>query len=209
MSNIPHLLLAAGTSKRMGEPKQLLKWADKLLIQHQVETLVPTTKKLYVVLGAYADQILPQLNRYDITPLWYSDWEKGMGNSLAFAVQQLKIDNPLTEGVLISLIDQPLISSSHYQKMRAAFFPGTKQIIASESDTAWVGVPVLFDAYYLDQLEKLKGEEGAKTLLKKHRKHLVTIPGGDTLADTRTNSKFHRKVFPYDGFNRFLISQRR
>lgn len=192
MSNIPHLLLAAGTSKRMGEPKQLLKWADKLLIQHQVETLVPTTKKLYVVLGAYADQILPQLNRYDITPLWYSDWEKGMGNSLAFAVQQLKIDNPLTEGVLISLIDQPLISSSHYQKMRAAFVTGTKQIIASESDTAWVGVPVLFDAYYLDQLEKLKGEEGAKTLLKKHRKHLVTIPGGDTLADMDTPEMYQK-----------------
>lgn len=192
MSNIPHLLLAAGTSKRMGEPKQLLKWADKLLIQHQVETLVPTTKKLYVVLGAYADQILPQLNRYDITPLCYSDWEKGMGNSLAFAVQQLKIDNPLTEGVLISLIDQPLISSSYYQKMRAAFVPGTKQIIASESDTAWVGVPVLFDAYYLDQLEKLKGEEGAKTLLKKHRKHLVTIPGGDTLADMDTPEMYQK-----------------
>ena len=192
MSNIPHLLLAAGTSKRMGEPKQLLKWTDKLLIQHQVETLVPTTKKLYVVLGAYADQILPQLNRYDITPLWYSDWEKGMGNSLAFAVQQLKIDNPLTEGVLISLIDQPLISSSNYQKMRAAFVPGTKQIIASESNTAWVGVPVLFDAYYLDQLEKLKGEEGAKTLLKKHRKHLVTIPGGDTLADMDTPEMYQK-----------------
>ena len=192
MSNIPHLLLAAGTSKRMGEPKQMLKWADKLLIQHQLETLVPTTKKLYVVLGAYADQILPQLNHYDITPLWYSDWEKGMGNSLAFAVQQLKIDNPLTEGVLISLIDQPLISSSHYQKMREAFVTGTKQIIASESDTAWVGVPVLFDAYYLDQLEKLKGEEGAKTLLKKHRKHLVTIPGGDTLADMDTPEMYQK-----------------
>jgi molybdenum cofactor cytidylyltransferase len=192
MSNIPHLLLAAGTSKRMGEPKQLLKWADKLLIQHQVETLVPTTKKLYVVLGAYADQILPPLNRYDITRLRYSDWEKGMGNSLAFAVQQLKIDNPLIEGVLISLIDQPLISSSHYQKMRAAFVPGTKQIIASESDIAWVGVPVLFDAYYLDQLEELKGEEGAKTLLKKYKKHLVTIPGGDTLADMDTPEMYQK-----------------
>ncbi|MGB1168359.1 MAG: NTP transferase domain-containing protein, partial [Flavobacteriaceae bacterium] len=37
MTNIPHLLLAAGTSKRMGEPKQLLKWGSKSLIQHQVE----------------------------------------------------------------------------------------------------------------------------------------------------------------------------
>ena len=61
MTNLPHVLLAAGTSKRMGKPKQLLRWADKSLIQFQVETILSTTEKLYVILGAYVELIEPLL----------------------------------------------------------------------------------------------------------------------------------------------------
>ena len=57
MNNIPHLLLAAGTSKRMGEPKQLLRWGNKSLIQFQMDTIAPTSYQFYVTLGAYADLI--------------------------------------------------------------------------------------------------------------------------------------------------------
>ena len=65
MINIPHVLLAAGTSKRMGQPKQLLRWANKSLIQFQVETILPSTEKLYVILGAYAALIQPLLKNYE------------------------------------------------------------------------------------------------------------------------------------------------
>jgi molybdenum cofactor cytidylyltransferase len=192
MTKIPHILLAAGTSKRMGQPKQLLKWADKLLIQHQVETILSTTDKLYVVLGAYAERIAPQLEQYDIELFRFDGWDKGMGNSLAFAVQQLLKVHSSVEGVLISLIDQPLVKGTHFQKMRAVFESGKKQIIASESDSAWVGVPVLYDAYYLDQIQSLNGEEGAKVILKKYRKYVYTIPAGKTLVDMDTPEAYQK-----------------
>ena len=154
MINIPHVLLAAGTSKRMGQPKQLLRWANKSLIQFQVETILPSTEKLYVILGAYAALIQPLLKNYEVELIQFYQWEKGMGNSLAYGIQQILNSNPTIEGILISLIDQPLVTSSHYLNMRATFEKGNNQIIASESDSGWSGVPVLFDAYYFDELRK-------------------------------------------------------
>ena len=194
MNNIPHVLLAAGTSKRMGQPKQLLRWANKSLIQFQVETILPSTEKLYVILGAYAALIQPLLKNYEVELIQFYQWEKGMGNSLAYGIQQILNSNPTIEGILISLIDQPLVTSSHYLNMRATFEKGNNQIIASESDSGWSGVPVLFDAYYFDELQKLSGEEGAKLILKKNKANSISINAGNTLIDMDT-PEVYRKLF--------------
>ena len=194
MINIPHVLLAAGNSKRMGQPKQLLRWANKSLIQFQVETILPSTEKLYVILGAYAALIQPLLKNYEVELIQFYQWEKGMGNSLAYGIQQILNSNPTIEGILISLIDQPLVTSSHYLNMRATFEKGNNQIIASESDSGWSGVPVLFDAYYFDELQKLSGEEGAKLILKKNKANSISINAGNTLIDMDT-PEVYRKLF--------------
>ena len=85
MTNIPHILLAAGTSKRMGQPKQLLRWTNKSLIQFQVETILPTTEKIYIILGAYAPLIHPLLKNYKVelingkkewVILWHMEFKK-------------------------------------------------------------------------------------------------------------------------------------
>lgn len=194
MTNIPHILLAAGTSRRMGEPKQLLKWGNKSLIQFQVETILPTTDKLYVILGAYAERIQPLLKNYNVELIQFNQWEKGMGDSLAYGIQQICKSNPNIDGFLISLIDQPLVSASHYSAMRVRFEKGKNQIIASESDSGWVGVPVLFDAYYSAQLQSLSGEEGAKVILKKNRANTIAINARDTLIDMDTQEVYQKLV---------------
>ena len=194
MINIPHVLLAAGTSKRMGQPKQLLRWANKSLIQFQVETILPSTEKLYVILGAYAALIQPLLKNYEVELIQFYQWEKGMGNSLAYGIQQILNSNPTIEGILISLIDQPLVTSSHYLNMRATFEKGNNQIIASESDSGWSGVPVLFDACYFNELQKLSGEEGAKLILKKNEADTILINAGNKLIDMDT-PEVYRKLF--------------
>jgi molybdenum cofactor cytidylyltransferase len=186
MTNLPHVLLAAGTSKRMGKPKQLLRWADKSLIQFQVETILFTTEKLYVILGAYVELIEPLLKGYNVEVIRFDQWKKGMGSSLSYGIDQIGHSNSDISGILISLIDQPLVTSSHFLKMRAAFESGTKQIIASESNSGWKGVPVLFDKYYINELQSLSGEEGAKTILKKNLKNTVLINGGQSLVDMDT-----------------------
>ena len=90
MINIHHILLAAGESKRMGVPKQLLDWGNKSLIQFQIENILPTTKKLYVVIGAHAEIIEPFLRKYEIVLIRFSEWERGMGNSLSYGIKQIQ-----------------------------------------------------------------------------------------------------------------------
>ena len=63
----------------MGEPKQLLRWGNKRLIQFQIENILNTTKRLYVILGAHVDLIEPFLMGYDIELIRFNEWESGMG----------------------------------------------------------------------------------------------------------------------------------
>ena len=197
MINIPHLLLAAGTSKRMGEPKQLLNWGDKKLVQFQIERILLTTEKLFIILGAHADIIEPYIKKYNIDIIRYDHWEYGMGNSIAYGVQQILKSKIKLDGILISLIDQPLITSSHYLKMRSLFQKGKDQIIVSKSNTGWCGVPVLFDAFFFDSLKSLTGEEGAKEILKKNQENTVFINGGNILVDMDTPEVYQELAKKY------------
>ena len=83
--------------------------------------------------------------------------------------------------------------------MLAAFKPQQKQIIVSESDQGWQGVPVLFDAYYFDELQKLTGDQGAKSLTKKYHENILPISGGNLLIDIDTPEAYDalkRRVNP-------------
>ena len=66
MANIQLLLLAAGSSSRMGSPKQLLSWGSKTLIEHQIKELLDTGNLVSVVLGAYANEIIDVIDKLPI-----------------------------------------------------------------------------------------------------------------------------------------------
>ena len=99
------------------------------------------------------------------------------------------------DGVLVSLVDQPLISSSHYLKMRKAFEKGKNQIIASESNQGWKGVPILFDSSYFEQIKSLTGDIGAKSILQKNISYAKFIKSGDDLIDIDT-PEFYKRFNP-------------
>jgi len=190
MSNIPFLLVAAGPSNRMGKPKQLLPWGKTTLIEHQVETMLRTKQDVYVVLGASSDLISPILLPYPVTQFIFNEWHLGMGNSISFGVRSLLKKIPGAKGILIALVDQPLITKDHYENMIGSLNPGTKQIVVSKSENGWIGPPVLFDRYYFKDLEQLQGEEGAKSIIRTHKNDLVTIDAGTILSDMDTQEAY-------------------
>jgi len=192
MSNVPNVLLAAGSSSRMGTPKQLLPWNGKTLIEHQIETLLETKKEAYVVLGAFSEQIQPLVKRYPVQTIVYEDWSMGMGNTIAYAINQLQAKSNPPKGVLFALSDQPLVTSAHYKLMHATFQSGREQIIVSVSESGWEGVPVLFDYCYFQYLKKLNGEFGAKQILKKLDRHMIKIEAGSLLVDMDTPEAYTR-----------------
>ena len=90
-SNIAIVILAAGASKRMGEPKQLLKWGDTTLINHAINTAVAVnSKEILLVLGAHYELIEKSIENSEVTILNNLHWEKGLGKSIAFAIDYLQ-----------------------------------------------------------------------------------------------------------------------
>lgn len=199
MGNIQLLLLAAGTSSRMKQPKQLLPWGSESLIEHQIKTLLATNNSVSVVLGAYSKEISQMIKRFPIRTLINEDWKKGMGSSIAYGVQQLVAKEPTTDGILIALIDQPLLTTDHFNKMIDHFIPDKKQIVVSHSDKGWSGAPVLFDRVYFKELQKLKGNDGAKTITGKHGDAAITVDGGNLLIDIDTPEAYEQVLIEFRG----------
>jgi len=186
MVKVHLLLLAAGASRRMGEPKQILPWGSETLIEHQINTLLASGKNVSVVLGANSKPISKVIQKLPVTIFINEAWNKGIGSSIASGVKQLLTKDPMIDGILIALIDQPLITTSHFSKMLKLFRLNKKQIIGSRSHKGWVGAPVLFDSFYFMELQKLKGDDGAKTLIGKYADALLTVEGGNLLSDIDT-----------------------
>jgi molybdenum cofactor cytidylyltransferase len=192
MDEIPILLLAAGASHRMGQAKQLLPWGNHTLIEHQVQTLRKTGKPVVVVLGHQWDRVVPLLEKYPVWVLIHKHWDKGMGSSISFGIRELGKEFREAGGALISQLDQPLITVSHYNRMLSTFQPGSQQIVVSRSASGWEGVPVLFDRYYFEALQILGGEEGARKIFRQHSGHVISIESNDVLEDMDTPEAYEQ-----------------
>jgi molybdenum cofactor cytidylyltransferase len=192
MAEIPILLLAAGSSSRMGRAKALLPWGEGTLIEHQVKTLLKTGHPVVVVLGHQPDQVLPLLDNYPVRVSVNQHWKKGMGSSIAHGIRQLKKEFPEAAGVLITQLDQPLITSAHFNKMLSVYLPESRQIIVSQSPTGWQGVPVLFARGYFKELQELNGEGGARKIFRSHPQEVKVVECGDILEDMDTPEAYQK-----------------
>ena len=192
MNKIPVILLAAGGSSRMGQPKQLIPWGEKTLIEHQVETLINIGNPVIVVLGNASESVIPLLEKYDIKISINKNWETGLGSSVVSGINYVTENFSDTKGVMTTLLDLPLISFQHYQNLLKTFQPGTGQIIISTSADGWKGVPAVFDKCYFDELKALKGDEGAKNIIRKHMDKTIGMDCGVMLKDLDTPEDYQK-----------------
>ena len=192
MNEIPILLLAAGSSSRMGKPKQLLPWGNQTLIEHQFQTLLKTDHPVNVIIGSNSELIIPVIEKFSVNIFNNTDWERGMGSSISFGISQIIQKNPESDGVLITLLDQPLITTSYIEKMLTAFQPVSQQILISRSASGWKGVPVLFDACYFKELTELSNDEGAKKIIKRYEENVILFECGEVLDDMDTQQTYQQ-----------------
>tara|TARA_R110002096_G_scaffold46455_1_gene123923 strand:- start:12295 stop:12906 length:612 start_codon:yes stop_codon:yes gene_type:complete len=166
-SKIAVVVLAAGASKRMGVPKQLLKWGNGTLITHTIQTVLKlNADAIYVVLGANFQLIKKTIHHFPITILNNENWEHGLGTSIACASKFIQNEKPEIDALLFILADQPFITADYLNKIILSFSPNEKQIVASFYQNRKFGVPALFDAFYFEQLSKLNDDYGARHILK-------------------------------------------
>ena len=194
-SKIAVLILAAGASERMGEPKQLLPWGKTTLLGNCIEQVLLTgLKDVYVVLGANSDIIKSKIKQYPINTIINENWKKGLGTSIASGVSQLKL-NEETDGILILLADQPFFKGADLLLLINKFNESSEGIVASKyKDINNPGVPAIFNFNYFLELSTLTGDVGAKLVLKKHYSSVIEVAINSVFGDVDTKIQYEKSL---------------
>ena len=191
MSKTAILILAAGQSKRMGQPKQLLPYKNSTLLLEKIKQFQNLENvQVFVVLGAYFKEIFPLLRELPVKVVMNSNWQEGMGSSLSKGVGLIE-KKDMFNRVLITLSDLPLMESSHYEELIELSKSTGKRIIQTQyEDTS--GVPVVFDKSLFASLGKLKNEEGAKPLIEKYKKEVLKVHSKTPYFDVDTSDAYQK-----------------
>jgi len=159
------IILAAGSSSRLGYPKQLVEFKGISLLQHSIdvaESLEFDTKIL--VLGAKEDEINKKINRRNFEVVINENWEEGMSTSIRKGISEaLKLEKEL-EHILMLLSDQPLVTKDMLEELIRIQLDSNKQATFS-GYAGDIGVPAIFSSEIFSELKKLKGDQGAKKLI--------------------------------------------
>ncbi|MES2455946.1 MAG: nucleotidyltransferase family protein [Bacteroidota bacterium] len=169
------VILAAGSSSRLGKPKQLLTYQGKTLLERVLDCAIQTPfRPIVVVLGAYAEEISALRLPEGISIVVNDQWQHGMGTSISVGLSAVLNQQPDMAQVIFSVADQVFITAEVFMALFDRKQQTGKNIIASTYAQA-KGVPVLFDKKYFGELLLLAGEQGAKTVLKQHADDTDTI----------------------------------
>jgi len=181
--SIAAIVLAAGGSTRMGEPKQLLSYQGCTLIEHAIQRAIDSgCEQVYVVVGAAASRIVPVVSSFRAHVVENICWQDGMSSSIRTGLEAAIAAGERLSGVLITLVDQPLVSSTTLRTLIETFQKATDLAVASEY-AGGPGVPAVFSHDLFAELLSLRGPEGAKKLLVHHRERVVLLPVPEAAID--------------------------
>jgi molybdenum cofactor cytidylyltransferase len=191
------ILLAAGSSSRLGRAKQLIDFQEKTLIQKAIdEAKMSQADCMVVVLGANADLIHsgfePSSTPFIVNP----DWEQGMSSSMQAGLRFLMEKEEINQ-VLLMLCDQPFVDASLLDQLITARVTSGKGIVAAAYSNT-LGVPALFEERYFEELLELTGSEGAKKVIFNHQSevHALDFPLGAVDLDTEEDVSQFLSLYP-------------
>jgi molybdenum cofactor cytidylyltransferase len=160
------VILSGGASSRMGSPKALLPFQGRPFLEHLLE--VTSHRNIgvrRVVLGAHAEPIAKAIDLKADEIVINEEWEKGQLSSIQAALRSLPAG---TEGMLLCLIDHPLISSALVQDLIEQFYKTKSPIVLPVYDGRR-GHPVIFSASLYDELLHAPPETGARAVVWAHK----------------------------------------
>ncbi|MBS1555521.1 MAG: NTP transferase domain-containing protein [Bacteroidetes bacterium] len=179
------LILAAGSSSRLGQSKQLLQYQGQSLLQRTASIACAISQHVVVVLGSNFDNHAKEIANRSAHVVNNQDWQKGMGCSLKVGVKEILSRWPTTKAITVLVCDQPRLTEQHL-KLLIECAANNAQAIACSSYGSTLGVPALFKKEMFTFLQQTGDNEGAKKLIQQHPEQVVSIPfdGGEIDIDT-------------------------
>jgi molybdenum cofactor cytidylyltransferase len=166
------IVLAAGASTRFGSPKQLVRLAGRPLLHTVVTRAAEVTgNALIVVLGAQAAELAPLLKHSAGTIVVNHEWREGLASSIRTGVAHLPA---ACTGAMLVLADQAAVSADDLKRL-AGSWRRQPQCIAAAMYAGTIGVPAIFPRSSFRELAELRGDAGARTLLRRNSDRLVRV----------------------------------
>jgi CTP:molybdopterin cytidylyltransferase MocA len=181
------IVLAAGASRRLGQPKQLLIYGGEMLLERAIRLADEAgAAPVLTVLGANHELICASVDLMGKSiPVINDRWEEGMATSIHAGLKALGAVTSEAKGVLILACDQPRLSSDHLRALIDAFCAQAEASIVASTYAGVVGIPAVFRRITFPALGALRGDKGARALLIEPSCTLITVPfpGGEVDID--------------------------
>ena len=186
MNEVGAVILAAGSSSRMGTPKQILQFEGSSLLKRvTLAALGAKCRPVVVVTGAHAELSRRELEGLDMQEAFNASWETGMASSVRTGIECLVKMEANIAGAVLLLCDQPHVTADMISTLVATHHVTGKPVIASAYAGSF-GVPAFFSRTLFKELTQLEGTSGAKEIIKRHASeaHFLPFPEGGVDVDT-------------------------
>jgi len=187
------IILAAGESRRLGKPKQLLDWRGQPFVRAVTRTALEAgLDPVIVVTGAYRENVEAAIEDLTAKVMANKDWPEGQGSSIKKGVQVLNFENPVGAAIFL-LVDQPQVTASILraliEKHAEGLYPVVAPIVIDRRAN-----PVLFDRVTFPDLLKLEGDVGGRAIMHKHNVEYLPWHDDRLLLDVDTPEQYQRLI---------------
>jgi len=183
---IAAVVLAAGVSSRMGRPKQTLDVEGVPMLERVLLTFRRSkVGRVVVVIGAHAEDVRRRVGFADEVIVENPKFAEGMSGSLKLGLRNVGE----ADAAFVALGDQPFVRPETVDRMVAAY-EKTRACIVIPTYRGTRGNPVLFDRSIFPQIEGIRGDVGAKSVVRRNASEVLEVDVRDigVLADIDTPS---------------------
>jgi molybdenum cofactor cytidylyltransferase len=201
------VILAAGGSRRLGQPKQLLSVLGEPLLRRVVRMAGEVSPDhLIVVLGSSAYDCVPVIKDYGVDIVVNPFWESGLAGSIRIGVERAEEQG--ADSILLLLSDQPWLNSEVIRRFLDRMNGKTDVIISARYDGI-LGAPMMFGSDWFPQLKNLEGDQGARNLVSKETDRVEVIDWSEGALDVDTPDDLASLMRGLESMHRSLASSRK
>lgn len=180
------IILAAGASRRLGQPKQLVGYGGEALLSRALRLAKESgASPVLAVLGANFAPICVSVPFDEAIPVLNDQWEEGISTSIHAGINELDVRAADAAGALIMACDQPRLTAEHLRALLDAFARQPEPSIVASAYAGTLGIPSVFPREAFLALHALHGDRGARPLFIKPPCPLISVPfeGGEVDID--------------------------